>query len=109
MQVGSTMPTIYNNGNDFTGMVRFDTTTQQMQVFDGTSWVDLGSETYDVDLSVDASELLEWAREKRDADLNMQALANENKAVQIALDNLKTAEDQLTVTAHLARTHEQTS
>ena len=102
-------PYIVNVGGDLVGTMRYNTTTQTMEAFDGYNWIDVGNTSYDVGLTVDTEELLEWARSKRDADNKMQALAAENKAVQIALDNLKEAEDRLTVTAHLARTHEQTT
>lgn len=91
------------------GNMRFNTSTQNMEVFDGNSWVMLNSAIASVGLNGEAESLLDWARKKRDEELVWQSLANENEAVKIALENLEKAKRQLDVTAKLAREHETTS
>jgi len=88
------------------GQTHYNMDTQTLEVYNGQGWVAIQQGYTNVDLTTEAEELLEWAKEKRNAELSMQALANDNKAVQIALNNLKEAENQLAVTAHLARKHE---
>jgi len=80
-----------------------------MEVFDGSSWVMLNMSHASVGLNSEAESLLDWAREKRNEELMWQSLAQENKAVKIALDNLEQAKQQLDITAKLARDYETTS
>jgi hypothetical protein len=80
-----------------------------MEVFDGSSWVMLNMGSASVGLSPEAESLLDWARDKRNEELMWQSLANDNKAVKIALDNLEQARQQLDITAKLAREYETTS
>ena len=91
------------------GNMRYNTTNQCMEVFDGNSWVTIAMDYATVGLNSEAESLLDWARKKRDEELMWQSLANENKAVKIALDNLEQAKRQLDITAKLAREYEQTT
>jgi hypothetical protein len=91
------------------GNMRYNTSSQRMEVFDGSSWVMLNMGSASVGLSPEAESLLDWARDKRNEELMWQSLANDNKAVKIALDNLEQARQQLDITAKLAREYETTS
>jgi len=91
------------------GTMRYNTSSQRMEVFDGSSWVQLNMGSVSVGLNGEAESLLDWAREKRNEELMWQSLAKENKAVKIALDNLEQARQQLDITAKLARDYETTS
>ena len=107
IEVINTSPISYiSSGGEFTGTVRFNASNQTMEVFDGISWIENIPESFEVGLSHETEELLDWAREKRADELAVNELATRSEAVRIALENLKTAEDQLTVTAYIARTHE---
>jgi hypothetical protein len=91
------------------GNMRYNTSSQRMEVFDGSSWVMLNMGSASVGLSPEAESLLDWARDKRNEELMWQSLAKENKAVKIALDNLEQARRQVDITAKLAREYETTS
>lgn len=91
------------------GNMRYNTSNQCMEVFDGNNWVMLSMDYASVGLSGEAEALLDWARQKRDEEYAWKALAEKNKAVKIALDNLEEAKRQLDVTAKLAREHDTTS
>ena len=112
VQVSSGGASTYVNGYSGlqgVGNMRYNTTNQNMEVFDGNSWVMLNMGVASVGLSGEAESLLDWARKKRDEEIMWQSLANENKAVKIALDNLEQARQQLDITAKLAREYEQTT
>ncbi len=97
------------SGQQGVGNMRFNTSTQNMEVFDGNNWVMLNMSYASVGLTPDAESLLDWAKEKRNEELAWESLAKDNQAVKIALENLNKARQQLDVTAKLAREYEQTT
>lgn len=112
MQVsGGNSSTYINNysGLQGVGNMRFNTTNQTIEVYDGNNWIQLAMDYATVGLNGEAESLLDWARKKRDEELAWQSLAKDNQAVKIALDNLYKAQEQLTITATLARDYEQTT
>jgi hypothetical protein len=96
-----------NSNNPIQGMIRVN--NQDMQVFDGSSWITLTSSYSTVGLTGEAESLLDWARKKRDEELVWESLAKDNQAVKIALNNLEQARRQVDITAKLAREYETTS
>jgi hypothetical protein len=97
------------SGAQGVGNMRYNTSTQNMEVFDGNSWMTLNMDYASVGLNGEAESLLDWARKKRDEELTWESLAKENQAVKIALDNLEQAKQQLDITAKLAREYETTT
>ena len=91
------------------GNVRFNTSNQNFEVYDGNNWVMIAMDYAQVGLNPEAESLLDWARKKRDEELAWESLAKDNQAVKIALENLNKAKQQLDVTAKLAREYEQTT
>lgn len=108
---GGTASTYINNysGSQGVGNMRYNTSNQRMEVFDGNNWQQLNMGSASVGLSPEAESLLDWAQKKRNEEMAWQSLAKENQAVKIALDNLEQARRQLDITAKLAREHETTS
>lgn len=112
MQVsGGNSSTYINNysGLQGVGNMRYNTSSQQMEVFDGNNWIQLAMDHASVGLNYEAESLLDWARQKRDEELAWKSLAEKNQAVKIALDNLEQARQQLDITAKLAREYETTT
>jgi hypothetical protein len=97
------------SGAQSVGNMRFNTSNQNMEVFDGNSWMTLNMDYASVGLNGEAESLLDWARKKRDEELTWQNLAATSEAVKIALDNLEQARQQLDITAKLARDYETTN
>jgi hypothetical protein len=79
-----------NSNNPIQGMLRLN--NQDMQVFDGGSWITVGASYASVDLDADTQSLLEWARTER----SRQALRDErirnNPALQKAYEAIQRAE-----------------
>jgi len=96
-------------GAQSAGMIRYNTSTQNVEVYDGNNWQIFGGGYASVGLTPEAESLLDWARKKREEELAWESLASENKAVKIALENLNKAKEQLTITTKLARDYEATS
>jgi hypothetical protein len=96
-----------NSNNPMTGILRIHGT--DIEVFNGSTWQMLSTSYATVGLDQDVLEIVQWARKQRDEEMAWKSLANDNKAVKIALDNLEQARQQLDITAKLAREHEQTT
>jgi hypothetical protein len=96
-----------NTGNPMQGMMRV--WGSDMQVFDGSMWHNLSTSYATVGLDQDTQNLLQWVKSKQRQEVEILELATKNEAVRIALENVKKAQDQLTITAHLSREHETTS
>ena len=99
---GSTYINNYSGGQGV-GNIRYNTSTQSMEVYDGNSWQMLTMNYATVNLTWDAEQALEWACKKRNEELEWERLASESAAVKIALDNVEKAKQQLKVTATLAK------
>ncbi len=97
------------SGAQGVGNVRFNTTNQRLEVFDGNNWMALQMSTAMVGLNPEAESLLDWAKKKREEEETWNKLAQENKAVEIALHNLHQAKEQLNITAKLVREHDTTT
>jgi hypothetical protein len=96
-----------NSSNPMTGMLRINGT--EMEVFNGSNWQVIYTSYATVGLDQEVLDIIQWARKKRTEENDWYELAKENEAVRIALDNVKKAQDQLSITAHLSREHETTS
>jgi hypothetical protein len=94
-----------NPGDSFTGVIRVS--GNDIQYYNSGSWSNLPVSYATVKLDQETLDAIQWARTKRNEEMMWKSLANENKAVLIALDNLEQARRQLDITAKLARDHEQ--
>ena len=94
------------SGAQGVGNMRYNTTNQCIEVFDGNNWIMLNMSFASVGLNGEAESLLDWARQKRDEELAWKSLAEKNQAVKIALDNLEKARQQVDITAKLAREYD---
>jgi hypothetical protein len=105
----TSMPYVPSNPNNpIQGMIRIN--NQDMQVFDGSSWVTMYNSVASVGLTPEVESLLDWIRSKQRQEIELLELASQNQAVLTALENVKKAQEQLTIIAHLSReTNETTS
>jgi hypothetical protein len=94
----------YNPTNPSQGSLRIN--GSDMEVFDGSGWQKIYMNNVDIGLSGVANSAIDWAIKKMTEEQEWQKLAESNKAVKIALDNLEQARQQLAVTAQLAREYD---
>lgn len=89
---GSTsMPYInMNPNNPLTGMLRIN--GSDMQVFDGSTWINMGTAYASVGLDQDVLDLVQWARTQRQLELNRKTLIENNPALQKAYEAVQRAE-----------------
>ena len=116
--MGSGASTYVNNysGAQGVGNMRYNTSTQNMEVWDGNGWIILNTSIPMLGLTSEAEEILDWAREKRREEEAMLPLPSDHPAIRIAKENLNRAkaevmraEEQLKATIILSRDEQPSS
>ena len=80
------------SSNPGIGNMRYNTNTQNIEVYDGVNWQMLTTSYANVELNGEAQSLLIWAREERANQLKRQHLIKDNPALQKAYEAIKRAE-----------------
>jgi len=89
------------------GQVRYNGT--DFEVNDGNSWKLLTSSYAQIDMSKEAHDAFQWSIKKMAEEREAQELAKDHPAVQIALDNLEKANQQLNATILLSKEHNEST
>jgi hypothetical protein len=106
---GSPMKTFISNVVQSAGMMRYNASNYNIEVYDGSMWKELVSSYADISLTREAEVLLDWAKDKMAEEMEYKQLSEEHPAVKIALENLERAKQQLDVTIILSKEHDQTT
>ena len=91
---GSTYIGNYSNAPGV-GNMRYNPSNQNIEVYDGSTWIILSAHHTNINLSDDAVSLLEWARKKRDEDLERERLAQTNPVIKDLVNQIKDKEEQI--------------
>ena len=84
-----------NNSNPIQGMIRI--WGSDMQVFDGTAWINMATSYATVSLDAEAQSLLEWARKQRQLEMNRASLIENNPALEKAYKAILRAEQNFDI------------
>lgn len=84
------------------GMVRYNTNTQHLEVYDGLSWLSL-DRTATVSLKPEANAAIDWALKKMQEEELYRELAEKYPAVADARAKVAQAEAELSVIAELVK------
>ena len=98
MQISNTSSSTYVNGYSGlqgVGNMRYNTSSQNMEVFDGNNWVMLSMAIPSIGLSTEAESLLDWARKKRDEEFELQSLAQEHPSIKDLVNDIENKKDQI--------------
>jgi hypothetical protein len=106
---GSPMTPYIPAGNQSAGMLRYNSNSSNIEVYDGSIWKELTASYASVDLNYEAQNAIIWAKGKMQEEAELEKLAKEHPAINIALDNLKKAQRQLDATIILSKEHEKTT
>lgn len=81
----------HNNSSPqcFTGQMRYNPNGQGIEIFDGSMWQVLGSNVASVGLSGEAEALLDWAREKRQEEINLKMRMEQHPGLKDAYEKFK--------------------
>jgi hypothetical protein len=94
-----------NNSNYMSvGQLQFNTNSQRLEIYNGTSWQPFNMGQYYVGLNPHAEDLLDWVKKKRDEEKEARAMAEQYPAVADAIGAVREAEQQLKTIVALCRT-----
>jgi hypothetical protein len=71
------------------GNMRYNTTNQVMEVFDGNQWIMLNAGSASVGLTSEAELLLDWAKQKRDEEFKLKSLMEKHPGLKEAYERLE--------------------
>ena len=77
------------------GNMRYNTSTQNIEIYDGSVWITMNSGYATVTLSTEAEQLLDWARKKRDEEMSLELLAMNNPTIKDLVNQVKEKQDQI--------------
>ena len=83
------------SGAQGVGNMRYNTNTQNIEIFDGNSWITMNSGYATVQLTSDAESLLDWARKKRDEEMSLELLAMNNPTIKDLVNQIKEKQEQI--------------
>jgi hypothetical protein len=72
-------------------------------VYDGSTWIILSAHHTNINLSDDAVSLLEWARQKRDEELERERLAQNSPIIKDLVNQIKDKEEQIKIVQTLLK------
>ena len=99
---GSTHIGNYNNSSG-AGNMRYNPNSQNIEVYDGSTWIILSAHHTNINLSDDAVSLLEWARKKRNEELEMEQLAQTNSTIKDLVTQVKEKQEQIKIVQTLIK------
>lgn len=82
------------------GMVRYNTSSQQLEAYDGSVWHRIASNE-NVGLTSDAVEAIHWARDRIIKEQQIKELAKQHPGVADAMQQLQRASEQLEIMVQL--------
>jgi hypothetical protein len=102
----SNWPSFYNTvsstGNNLVGQLRYNGSSQNMEVYDGNSWLTMTGAYPTIELAPHVQAVVNWAQIKMAQEARMQELAAKHPTVADALAAVEKAQEQLEVVATLA-------
>ncbi len=90
-------PSLYNNNHGgqsngpqvFTGQIRYNTSNQCIEVFDGSMWQQWNTSVANVGLTVEAEQILDWAKKKMLEELNLMIRMEQHPGLKDAWEKFK--------------------
>ena len=106
MQVIGGSASTYVNGQygaQGVGNLRFNTSGQRLEVYDGNVWVELNVPHASIGLNAEAEQAIDWVRRQMEEEKRLEALAREHSSVADALAALKQAQERVRIVAALVQ------
>jgi hypothetical protein len=103
----SSWPSFYNTpastGNSLVGQMRYNGSSQNMEVYDGHVWLVMTSSYPTIELTPEIQSVLNWARMKMAEEAQIKELTAKHPTVADALAAFEKAREQLDIVATLTK------
>ena len=107
MMVNGGMPatTYINTSSGYmnVGDVRYNTSIQRLEVYDGNMWIELNTSHASVGLTPDAENAIDWAIRKQREDADLESLAKTHPTIADLLNQKKDIEDKIKMVQTLVK------
>lgn len=104
---GTPQNTYISHGNGpGVGNLRYNPNSSNIEVFDGASWITMYTNSATIGLDSEATMLLEWARKKRNEELELERLAESNPAIKDLVNQVKEKQEQIKIVQVLIKEEE---
>jgi hypothetical protein len=97
IQGGNPMQNYFSPGAQGAGQMRYNTNSNNVEVWDGVTWKEMSTSYVSVDLSYEAQSLLQWAKQTRDKELAREARIRDNPSLQKAYEAVQRAEENFDI------------
>lgn len=87
------------------GDVRYNTSMQRLEVYDGNMWIELNTSHASIGLTPDAESAIDWAIKKRQEDLELEQLAKTNSTIADLINQKKELDDKIKMVQTLVRSN----
>ncbi len=84
-----------NHGAMNVGDLRYNTSRQHFELYDGNSWIQLSESHASVGLTPDAENAIDWAIRKQREDADLESLAKSNETIADLLNQKKELDDKI--------------
>lgn len=101
----STYPSTYSGGLS-AGNVRYNTTNQQLEVYDGYNWTQIAMGNPAIALSHDADRAIDWALAKIKEEQELEELAKVNPTIADLCDQMKEIKNKIKMVQILMKEEE---
>ena len=99
---GSTYIGNYSNAPGV-GNMRYNPNSQNIEVYDGSTWIILSAHHTNINLSDEAVSLLQWAKKKMLEEAERNELAKINPAINDLMKQIKDKEEQIKIVQTLIK------
>jgi hypothetical protein len=90
-------------GSQGVGNLRFNTSQQRLEVYDGMTWLELNTPQVSVGLNSAAEDAIEWAQRQMAEERRLAQLAKDNPAVADAMEAVCQAQERVKIVAALVQ------
>ena len=103
--IGGSASTYVNGqyGAQGVGNLRFNTSGQRLEVYDGNAWVELNTPHASIGLNAEAEQAIDWVRRQMAEETRLEALAKEHPSLSDAMAALKQAQERVRIVAALVQ------
>jgi hypothetical protein len=92
-----------NPGAQGVGNLRFNTSGQRLEVYDGGSWQELNMPHASIGLNPDAEAAIEWAQRQMAEEKRLELLAKQHPSVADAMEAVRQAQERVKIVAALVQ------